>query len=137
MAYATPADVEARLGRPLDASETQVVSARLHDSELIIRNRIPDLDERVADGRIDRDVVVLVEVEMVLRLVRNPEGYTAETDGNYSYQLSSDVASGHLSVLPSEWGLLGVRGGIYTIKPYVDVPTNRSGEADPNWWWIT
>jgi hypothetical protein len=123
MAYATPEDVEARLGRPLDEWETQVVSTRLNDAELILRSRIPDLDERVADGRILEAAVVMVEAEMVMRLVRNPEGYTAETDGNYSYQINQSVASGLLSVLPSEWNLLGLRGGIYTIAPYVQVPT--------------
>ena len=92
MAYATPVDVEARLGRPLDESETQVVSARLNDAELIIRSRIPDLDEKVLDGTVTEAAIVMVEAEMVLRLVRNPEGYTAETDGNYSYQISADVA---------------------------------------------
>lgn len=133
MAYATVTDVEARLGRELDEAEAQVVSVRLEDAELILRSRIPDLDERIADGRIQEAAVVMIECEMVLRLVRNPEGYTAETDGNYSYQISSDVASGRLSVLPYEWGLIGIRGSIYSIAPYVSVPYPAT-YYDPNIW---
>lgn len=124
MAYATPADVEARLGRELDEAETLVVQTRLDDAELILKSRIPDLDQKIVEGVISEDAVVMVESEMVLRLVRNPEGYTSETDGNYSYQISAEVASGKLSVLPYEWGLLGIRGGVYTIRPYVQVPTH-------------
>ena len=49
MAYATVADVEARLGRSLEAGEQDIVETRLNDVELLIRHRIPDLDARVAD----------------------------------------------------------------------------------------
>jgi hypothetical protein len=123
MAYATPADVEARLGRSLDTSETLVVQTRLNDAELLLKSRIPDLDQKILDGTISQDAVVMIESEMVLRLVRNPEGYTSETDGSYSYQISAEVASGKLSVLPYEWALLGIRGGLYTIAPYMQMPT--------------
>lgn len=119
MAYASASDVEARLGRTLDASETTIVNTRLNDVELIIRNRIPDIDTKVSTGEVDPELVVMVEAESVLRLIRNPEGYTAETDGNYSYQISARVASGQLDVLPSEWALLGVKGGAFTITPKI------------------
>lgn len=117
MAYATVADVEARLGRTLDSSESQIVTTRLSDIELMIRHRIPDLDTKVSLGTIDPQIVVMVECDAILRLVRNPEGYTAETDGNYSYQISVEVASGKLDILSGEWALLGIRNGAFTIRP--------------------
>lgn len=117
MAYATVADVEARLGRSLDSSEQTIVSTRLNDVELLIRNKIPDLDAKISAGTIDVEAVIMIECEAVLRLVRNPEGYTAETDGNYSYQISVKVASGRLDILPEEWGLLGFKSGAFTIRP--------------------
>lgn len=117
MAYASAADVEARLGRTLDPSETQIVNTRLNDVELMIRNRIPDLDIKVSTGVIDPQLVVMVECDAILRLVRNPDGFTAETDGNYSYQISKEVASGKLDILSGEWALLGVRNGAFTIRP--------------------
>lgn len=117
MSYATPADVEARLGRTLDSSESQIVTTRLNDIELMIRHRIPDLDTKVSTGVIDPALVVMVECDAILRLVRNPEGFTAETDGNYSYQISAEVASGKLDILSGEWALLGIRNGAFTIRP--------------------
>lgn len=120
MAYATYQDVEARLGRTLDASEQTIVNTRLNDVELMIRHRIPDLDTKVSTGVIDPAVVVMVECDAILRLVRNPDGYTAETDGNYSYQISKEVASGRLDILAGEWALLGIRNGAFTIRPTLE-----------------
>lgn len=143
MAYATVADVEARLGRTLDSSESQIVSTRLNDVELMIRYRIPDLDTKVSTGVIDPALIVMVECDAILRLIRNPEGFTAETDGNYSYQISSQVASGRLDIFPNEWALLGVRNGAFTIRPnlspyYSDCPypwenVHRPFDEFPEW----
>lgn len=117
MAYASVTDVEARLGRTLESSESQIVTTRLNDVELMIRHRIPDLDTKVSTGVIDPALIVMVECDAILRLVRNPDGYTAETDGNYSYQISKEVASGRLDILSGEWALLGIRNGAFTIRP--------------------
>lgn len=117
MTYATYQDVEARLGRTLDTSEQQIVTTRLNDIELMIRYRIPDLDNKVATGAIDPQIIVMVECDAILRLIRNPDGYTAETDGNYSYQISSQVASGKLDIFPNEWAMLGIKSGAFTIRP--------------------
>lgn len=122
MAYATAADVEARLGRTLDTSEAQIVTARLADAELILESRIPDLDARVTSGTLLQQAVVMVESDMVLRLIKNVDGYSQETDGNYSYSRLQEVASGTLEVLPREWNLLGIRGGVFTIAPYMKMP---------------
>ena len=119
MAYAVAADVEARLGRSLDPSETTIVNTRLADVEILIRNRIRDLDTQISTGAIDVESVIMIEAEAVLRLIRNPEGYTAETDGNYSYQISVRVASGRLDILPEEWSLLGIKSGAFSIAPKV------------------
>jgi hypothetical protein len=117
MAYATPEDVADRLGRDLDEQESRIVEARLGDAELKLRNRIPDLDSRVAASADYEATVIMVEAEMILRLVKNPDGFAEETDGNYSYRLSSQVASGRLEVLDEEWAELGVRRGAFTLHP--------------------
>lgn len=122
MAYATSEDVEVRFMRPLDEDEKRVVAARLEDAELLLRSRIPDLDEKVTAGALDQALVVMVEAEMVLRLIRNPDGLVQETDGSYSYSTSQKVASGLLEVLPREWTLLGVRSGVYIIDPTPKMP---------------
>lgn len=127
MAYATASDVEDRLGRELDSSETQIVNTRLDDVERLIKARIKDLDDLVDAGEPDEDLVVQIEAEAVLRLIRNPEGLTSETDGNYTYMISSRVASGRLEILDTEWALLGVRRSVFVIAPKVDIPWHTPG----------
>lgn len=122
MAIATVADVEARYNHELTDDERRVVETRLEDAERIIRTRVPDLDERISTGALSSDVVAMVEADTVLRLIRNPEGVRQETDGNYSYSINAQVASGWLELLPREWALLGVRSGVYTIDPTPKMP---------------
>ncbi|MDA3643785.1 phage Gp19/Gp15/Gp42 family protein [Saccharopolyspora indica] len=135
MAYATPEDVEARFTRELTEEEKAMVAARLEDVEAVIRARIPDLDEKVESGEIPLELLVMIECEAVLRVLRNPEGYSQETDGNYSYSMSSSAAPGRILILPEEWEWLGVRRGAFTIRPRLDpIPQYRA--RYPDWWWF-
>ena len=120
-----------RLGRDLDDSETLIASVRLNDAERLIRSRIRDLDAQITAGTIDVEDVVYVEAEAVLRLVRNPDGYTSEQDGNYSFSIDQTVASGKLTILEDEWSLLGVRLGAFSLRPRIDVPWCEPTREDP------
>ncbi len=112
MAYATTDDVAVRWARTPSEEESDLIAVRLSDVERIIRKRIPDLDDQVLTGKLDVADVVQVETDAVLRLIRNPEGFVSETDGNYTYQFSHTAKAGVLEILPEEWALLGyVSGG--------------------------
>ena len=120
MAYASSVDVQYRLGRELSDEEQILVGTRLEDVERMIRRRVPDLDDKVINETILEDDVIQVEAEVVLRLIRNPDGLFMETDGNYSYQFSREAASGRLEIRREEWMLLGVRlGGVFSLAPSV------------------
>ncbi len=120
MAAASVEDVQRRFVRPLEDQERVVVAQRLDDAEELIRARVDPASVAPA-------VLAMVEAEMVLRLIRNPDGYSQETDGNYSYSVSALVASGRLEVLPDEWRLLGVRTGVGMVAPRI----RGRLEADP------
>src|SRR5690606_8205532 len=113
MAVATVDDVQERVDRPLSEDERRLAEVLLGDVEAMIRARIRDLDARVAADSNYRALVVKIEAAAVLRVLRNPEGYRQETEGNYGYSLSAAVASGHLFVMDSEWAELGARGGAF------------------------
>jgi hypothetical protein len=122
-AYASAQDVEVRLGRGLESSETLMVETRLADAERMLKRRIPDLPSMAANDEDFRAEVIRVEAEMILRLVKNPDGYSQESDGNYSYAIYQAVASGKLEVTDDEWESLGVKGGgMFTITPVVEAP---------------
>lgn len=126
MAYAQHTDVEARLGRELDESEQTIVEVRLEDAERLIRSQVKDLDDLIDGDELDVDLVIQIESEAVLRLIRNPEGFLTETDGNYTYSLAQQVASGRLEILDSEWSLLGVTRGFFVIAPKMSIPWHEA-----------
>lgn len=123
MTFAVAEDVEVRLGREVSVPLRGLIEARLQDAERAIRRRIPDLDQKVLEGEIDAEDVAWVQCEAVLRLARNPEGYTAENDGNYGYELTTESFSGKLEILPDEWATLGIRRKLWVLVPTFEMPT--------------
>lgn len=122
MSFASVEDVEVRFFRGLEPEERPLVEARLEDAEQKLRARIPDLDSRVENDPVFASIVVRVCADAVIRLVRNPEGYVQETDGNYTYMLSQAHADGRLSFTPDEWLDLGVRRGAGVVHVMPRLP---------------
>lgn len=121
MAYATSADVSVRWAHTPSDEEAALIQVRLEDVERMIRKRIPTLDALITAGDILEDDLIQIEADSVLRLVRNPEGYVSESDGNYTYQFKQSTSAGTLEILPEEWALLGVRasGVLFSLVPYL------------------
>ena len=135
MSIATVEDVQDRLKRPLADEERAWAKTLLGDVEAMVRRRIPDLVEKAAADEHWRETLVMVEANAVLRVLRNPEGYRQETEGNYGYSLSAAVASGHLFVMSSEWDNLGYRAGAWTITPVVRTACRRPDPWAPGGSW--
>lgn len=132
MSYANVTDVQVRLGRPITSSaEIAQVTAWLTDVEALIKVRIPDLDQRVVTGQIDESIVSLVEAQVVVRKVKNPDGKQNERIDDYSYGLNTDAARGDLFLTDEEWALLlpVSATGAFTIRPFGE-PSSRG----PQWW---
>lgn len=124
MTYATANDVAVRWARTPTVEEAALIDVRLADVERIIRKRIPDLDTLIAAGTIDVADVVQVESDVVLRLIRNPDGFVSETDGNYTYQFSQNTSAARLEIFPEEWALLGVTAGsMFMLVPNFEAAT--------------
>ncbi|GAA5081536.1 MULTISPECIES: Gp19/Gp15/Gp42 family protein [Nocardia] len=133
MARAVPADVASRLGRPLTPDESTQAATLLNDAELLIRSRIKNLDELITAGQIDPGIVVMVEANAVMRVVRNPEAMTGEVDGSYSYQLNWKEATGRLEIMDYEWSLLGVTERVFLIHPRLPWPP-LGARPEPQFW---
>jgi hypothetical protein len=127
VSYATVDDVAVRLGRPItEPAEIAQVGVWLDDVEIIIRSRVPTLDELVSAGTPTETVVVMVESNAVVRMVRNPEGKTQERIDDYSWGMPADPNAGTLYLTDYEWGLLepGSSDGAWTIQPGAGVWQN-------------
>ncbi|ASU78493.1 hypothetical protein CDG81_09610 [Actinopolyspora erythraea] len=128
---ATLQDVKNRLGRPMLPEEESLAQALLADAEVILESDLPKLNQRIADGDVSDAAVVMVHANMVVRVVRNPEGIIQEVDGNYSRTLASDsITSKGLYLEADERRILGeYSGGIGSFRPTLNVP-----EIQPNLW---
>lgn len=116
MSIATFEDVQDRFYRELDAEDRKLVETRLHDAEVKIRRKIPDLDYRMEEEPTLLDTVISVCCEAVIRLIRNPEGFVQETDGGYSYMRDQGGSSDNkLTITREEWADLGIKKKIAVI----------------------
>lgn len=125
MAYASAADVVALWAKEPEPEVMVLIERRLEQVERMIRRRIPSLDTLTAASATFLADLIDIEADVVLRLVRNPEGYISETDGSYTYQLQTDLSGGRLVVLNDEWTALGVfrLSRMSTIAPAFVMPT--------------
>ena len=121
---ATVQDVATQLGRPIDEpSEVAQVTAWLELADMLIRQRYPNLDQLIADGRISENAVNLVEASAVARYARNPEGFTSRSERIDDYQTTYGMtnASVGLTITDAEWALLTPSAsgaeGAFTITP--------------------
>lgn len=117
-------DVATQLGRPIDEpSEVAQVTAWLELADMLIRQRYPNLDQLIADGRISVNAVNLVEASAVARYSRNPEGYTSKSERIDDYQQTYGMTNSTTGITftDTEWALLtptdsGAEGA-FTITP--------------------
>jgi hypothetical protein len=100
---ATVADIEARW-RPLTAQETTNADALLDDAWALLLTRRPSLEADITAGTVTAANVVRVEVAMILRVMRNPDGKVSERIDDYSYTRDAAVATGGLYVSDDELG---------------------------------
>jgi hypothetical protein len=117
VAYATTTDVEVSLGRSLTAEEATRASGLLGRIEARITHRIPDLAAQITATPTLRNLVVEVEADAVARVLRNPEGFLQEQDGDYLYIRDRSLSSGYLDLTEQEWTRLGVSSGAFTVRP--------------------
>lgn len=123
MAVAVDRDVEVSLLRELTPGEKEYVPQLLDRAESMILSRVSDAVGRAQSDSVFRSTLVAVEAEMVARVLRSPNSgiYQSETEGNYSYRINWQVASGLLDVLDREWERLGVGGGVEVAAPRTDL----------------
>jgi hypothetical protein len=94
-------DIEARW-RPLSTQETTNASAFLDDAWAYLTDRLPLLEANLAANTVSEDNVIRVVCAMVLRILKNPNGYDSETVDDYTYRRNSLTASGLLVATSDE-----------------------------------
>jgi hypothetical protein len=98
---AVVADVAARW-RPLTTQETTNATAFLGDAWALLLSRRPTLEADITAGTVTTANVVRVVVAMVLRILRNPDGWDQESIDDWSGRRNALIADGVLRVTPDE-----------------------------------
>lgn len=133
---ATVYDVEVRLGRTLAEAELGRVVGLLEDASDLVRLEAGVLDGEewlLDDAGAPRPVPATIRsvvCRMVDRAVRNPEGFSAESDGDYSYQ-RIQVQAGGVYLTDADKAIIRRacrRTGLWTQ------PVTRGDEYDSTVW---
>lgn len=133
MSYASFDDVQERFHRELEDVDRVLIETRLKDAEGKIRRRVRDLDDKVLDLEY-MALVVRICADAVIRLIKNPDGYVQETDGNYTYMLSQQLAEGRLRIEQDEWNDLGVSRSVGVVHVSPMLPGElMSNESTGSW----
>lgn len=132
MTIATTQDLETSLMRELDETESRYASALLERAETLLLARAPELIQGILTDECHPKsaLVAMIEADAVARVLRNPEAYTRETEGEYSYAINMSIASGLLKITDDEWLLLDMTppgAGFGTINPTTDYAASHRG----------
>jgi hypothetical protein len=98
---ATSTDVENRW-RSLTPDEVVIVETLLDDAWAMLRRRRPTLEADIAASTVSEADAVRILANMVLRVMKNPEGKRSEQIDDYSYTRDNTLSSGELYVTAEE-----------------------------------
>jgi hypothetical protein len=109
MAITTFADVEDFAKRDIPSSDQTWVEGKIDEAEALIETYVGDIDDWIAvDPDRRESKIILVTCRMVDRVLKNPEGYNTESDGDYSYGRFGALASGEIHVWRADLRILGL-----------------------------
>ena len=107
--YASPDGVRAQAyGVHLPESSDDQLTALILKAERRLLARAKSIPQRVEDGRLAVEDVADVVTDMVLRVVRNPGGYSSEGAGEFNYRIDWAAASGRIQVTREDLTNLGI-----------------------------
>lgn len=128
-------DVSAQFGT-LTGAQEGIVSFLLRAASAMIRHAYPYIDVQIAAGRVDPDLAALAVANMILRVLRNPNGLRSETVGPFSRSYDTGTAAGLLVITSTEAGLLVPTPVLADGSPIGGIGTIRvqPGMAPPPHW---
>lgn len=90
----------------LDDTADNLIQVKAEDAVSYLFDAVPLARKRIASEKLSIRTFIRIVCDMVLRVLRNPEGYKSESDGTYSYTSTALVASGDLWIPDKDLALL-------------------------------
>jgi len=137
--FAVVGDVRDQFGSMTTAQEG-LAGHLVRAASALLRHQVPELQANVTAGKVDAEVAALAATNMVLRVMRNPQGLRAETTGPFSRTYDTTAAAGLLVVTKDELaavtpveepaplpdGLGGLGIGTIRVVPGMAPPVDRA-----------
>lgn len=95
----------------LSVARTATCRALLKRASQLVRDSLPGLDARIVAGTVPADSAGLAVLNMVARVMRNPDGLRSQTVGPISRSFDTDLASGMLELTTADTALLNPPAG--------------------------
>lgn len=115
----------------MTVAQQQLANALLRAASKLVRSRFPRIDQHIAAGRLDADVVALGITNMVLRVLRNPGGLRAETVGPFSRTYDTTAAAGLIVVTDQDAGVFTPGGNASGAHSAIGTARISSGLCPP------
>lgn len=128
---ATVGEVAELFGSMTPAQET-LTAALLRRASEMLRAHFPGLAQQVAGGALSIEAPAMSAINMVLRVLRNPNGLRAETRGPFSTTYDTTVAAGLLVVSDAETALMTASADDASVLPVGSVIVD-AGLARNTW----
>lgn len=90
----------------LSAAKQATCRALIKRASQLVRDSYPGIDAKMSAGTVPADSVGLAVLNMVARVMRNPDGLRSQTIGPISRSFDTDVATGMLELTGAETALL-------------------------------
>lgn len=94
-------DIEDRF-QPLTDAQKNNALAYLGDAWALLTGRLPNLEANMLAGLVSTENVIRVISAMVIRVLRNPNGYLEESIDDYRRRRAELMANGALTVTTDE-----------------------------------
>lgn len=136
-------DVSAQYGT-MGLAEESLTGWLLRNASNMLRGQRPLIDQQIREGKVSRDMAALAVTNMVLRVLRNPNGLRSETVGPFSRSWDTTTAAGLLVVTNDELGLIEPVGSaqagraVGSFRPSAGLaiaPILRPGSRWPDGYW--
>jgi hypothetical protein len=90
-------DVETRYEGDITVFDSDYVEAQIQDAvDFALSRWRAEITSRLASGDLTQNLYKRIIANAVLRVIRNPQGFSNENDGGYGYGLRATVASGDM-----------------------------------------
>ena len=133
--YANPSDIAARwIGYRAEDHEALAITL-IGDAESQLLDRVPQLPQRIANGVVFEQTVTSVVADIVKRVLRNPEGYRSEADGDYNYAYAPGAYTpGEIVITAGDIARLSGNRRAVTVGPGDDAAlTHLLRSPDEEW----